>query len=65
MTLVHTNKNAETFIGRSDGDLTERSDADIEAWFSGIGLDVEVVAHCDTASCQDCFSDHTGHKQAA
>ncbi|MDA2978703.1 MAG: hypothetical protein O3B42_02920 [Actinomycetota bacterium] len=57
MTLVHTSTNS--------GDLTERSDADIEAWFSQLGLEVEVVAHCDTASCQDCFAGHTGHKQAA
>ena len=60
MTLIHTNTGTRT-IG---SDLTELSDSDLEAWFSQSGLEVEAVAHCDTASCEDCFSGRSRHKQS-
>jgi len=38
-------------------DLTTVSDSDLEAIFASAGLDVDVVAHCNTAGCQVCFAD--------
>jgi len=45
--LVHTGTSA---------DLTALSDTDIESFFTEAGLDVEVVTHCDDATCPSCFA---------
>jgi len=37
-------------------DLTGLSDTDIESFFTEAGLDVEVVTHCDDATCLSCFA---------
>jgi hypothetical protein len=36
-------------------DLTVLTDDTVEALFAEMGLDVEVVDHCDDASCPVCF----------
>ena len=35
-------------------DLMSLSDSDLKAFFASAGLSVDVVAHCDTASCVVC-----------
>ena len=38
-----------------DADMTQLADESIEALFAASGLSVEIVDHCDTASCPLCF----------
>jgi hypothetical protein len=37
-------------------DISSMSDADLEAFFASAGLPAEVVTHCDTPNCSDCFA---------
>jgi hypothetical protein len=37
-------------------DLMSLSDSDLEAFFTSVGLSVEVVAHCNTVGCSVCFA---------
>ncbi|MGI9667460.1 MAG: hypothetical protein ACR2N2_10205 [Acidimicrobiia bacterium] len=47
MQLIHT---------ATPADLTTVGDAALETWFAEAGLGVEVVDHCDAASCPICFT---------
>jgi hypothetical protein len=38
-------------------DLMSLSDSDLEAFFASAGLDVAVVAHCDTVGCAVCHTE--------
>ncbi len=47
MQLVHTTEAT---------DLTTLADADLEAFFAGVGVEVKIVAHCNDVTCPACFA---------
>jgi len=47
MTLIETQPRAI--------DLLAMADAELESWFTDVGLTVEAVPHCSSAACQVCF----------